>query len=159
MIKCSLIVLGSLKEQYLKNACDEYQKRLSGYCDIKIFEIDPVRISQRPSESEILTALDKEAEIIKKKIPQNSAVYAMCIEGRELSSVELAAEMGKTINIGKSLCFIIGSSYGLSKSVKNMADMCISVSRMTFPHQLFRVMLLEQIYRCFKINEGGTYHK
>lgn len=159
MIKCRLIVLGSLKEKYLKEACKEYEKRLSRYCDLEICETEPVRLPDNPSQSEIENALKREAELIFKKIPQNSRVVTLCVEGKPLSSEKFAEQIKADASIGKGLCFIIGSSYGLSNEVKKASDFKLSLSEMTFPHQLFRVMLLEQIYRAFKINEGSTYHK
>lgn len=159
MIKCKLIVLGSLKEKYLKEACKEYEKRLSRYCDLEICEIEPVRLPDKPSQSEIVSALKKEAELINKKIPQNARVITLCVEGKPLSSEAFAEKIKSDVSIGTNLCFIIGSSYGLSPEIKKNSDFKLSLSEMTFPHQLFRVMLLEQIYRAFKINEGSTYHK
>lgn len=159
MIKCRLVVLGSLKEKYLKEACKEYEKRLSRYCDLDICEIEPVRLPEKTSQSEIDSALKKEAELINKKIPQNAKVITLCVEGKPLSSEEFARDVNEQVSFGKGLCFIIGSSYGLASEIKKTSDMRLSLSEMTFPHQLFRVMLLEQIYRAFKINEGSTYHK
>lgn len=159
MIKVKLITLGKLKEKYLVSACEEYAKRLKGYCSFELTEIEPVRLPEKPSQGEIDKALLKEAELINAKIPQGSTVFAMCIEGKQLSSEELAEKIGDASNFGKNLAFIIGSSYGLDESIKRNADFRLSVSKMTFPHQLFRVMLLEQIYRGFKINEGSAYHK
>ncbi len=159
MIKIDFITLGKLKEKYLRDACGEYEKRLSRYCDLKITELNPVSLSENPSAAEIENALSKEAEMILKQIPKDAFTVALCIEGKELSSEELAVLVNERSKEGKRICFIIGSSYGLSEEVKRKADMRMSVSRMTFPHQLFRIMLLEQTYRAFKINEGGTYHK
>ncbi len=159
MIKIKIIALGRLKEKYLISAVEEYKKRLSGYSNLEICELEPVKLPEKPSESEIEKALSKEAELIRDKIPQGSTVFAMCIEGKQLSSPELAEKIENAVNMGKSLVFIIGSSHGLSEKIKNMADIRLSVSKMTFPHQLFRVMLLEQIYRSFKIIEGSAYHK
>jgi len=159
LIKCKLIVLGSLKEKYLRDACSEYDKRLSRYCDLEICEIDPVRLPDKPSGNEIENALKKEADLITKKIPQNSKLITLCVEGKPLSSEKFAKDIETQVAMGKGLCFIIGSSYGLSEEIKKLSDMRLSLSEMTFPHQLFRVMLLEQIYRAFKINEGSTYHK
>ena len=159
MIKVKLIVLGSLKEKYLKDACKEYEKRLSRYCDLEICEIEPVRLPEKPSQSEIENALKKEAELINKKTPQNTRVVTLCVEGKLLSSENFADQIKTDASFGKNICFIIGSSYGLSPEIKKASDLKLSLSEMTFPHQLFRVMLLEQIYRAFKINEGSTYHK
>ncbi len=159
MIKITLITLGKLKEKYLRDAIDEYAKRLSRYCKLDVVELTPVSLPDNPSQTEVDVALNKEAEMIEKRIPDGSIVTALCIEGKSFSSENLANFVEKNTNSGKNMCFIIGSSYGLSSSVKQRANLKLSLSAMTFPHQLFRVMLLEQIYRAFKINEGSTYHK
>ena len=159
MMKVDIVALGKLKEKYLRDASDEYAKRLSRYCDLKIIELNPVALSDIPSNNEIQNALSKEKEMILKGIPKDSFVVALCVEGKGVSSEELADIFREKANEGKRVCFIIGSSYGLSEEIKKAADMRLSVSEMTFPHQLFRIMLLEQTYRAFKINEGGTYHK
>lgn len=159
MIKITIICLGKLKEKYLADAVAEYKKRLSRYCSLNITELEPVRLSEKPSQSEISSALLKEAEMIIKKIPQNSDVFTLCIEGKPLTSEKFAENISFSQNTGKELVFIIGSSYGLSERVKALSKLRLSFSAMTFPHQLFRVMLLEQIYRAFKINEGSSYHK
>ena len=159
MIKVTFITLGKLKEKYLRDAVDEYKKRLSRYCSLDIIELEPVKLPEKPSDNEINQALEKESLEINKRIPKDSAVFSLCIEGKELSSEEFADRIQDLSNMGKSLAFIIGSSYGLSPKVKMESDLRLSVSKMTFPHQLFRVMLLEQIYRAFKINEGSAYHK
>ncbi len=159
MIKVTLICLAKLKEKYLKDAADEYQKRLSRYCSLNIIELEPVRLPEKPSSSEIEQALSKEADMILKKIPQNCELYTLCIEGKDLSSEQFAKNIGALQSSGKSLTFVIGSSYGISDKIKALSNFKLSFSKMTFPHQLFRIMLLEQIYRAFKINEGSTYHK
>ncbi len=159
MIKILIITLGKLKEKYLKDAVYEYEKRLSRYCSLEIAEIEPVRLPEKPSQKEIESALLREAEEISRKIPAAGAVFALCVEGKELSSEKFAEKIKSCSDMGKNIVFIIGSSYGLCETVKKTADMRLSVSQMTFPHQLFRVMLLEQIYRAFKINEGSVYHK
>lgn len=159
MIKITLITLGKLKEKYLRDAVEEYAKRLSRYCKLDIIELSPVTLSDNPSQSEIDTALLKEAETIEKRIPDGSVVTALCVEGKSNTSEQLAEFVEKNTNEGKNMCFIIGSSFGLSDTVKQKSNLKLSLSAMTFPHQLFRVMLLEQLYRAFKINEGSTYHK
>ncbi|MBE6787245.1 MAG: 23S rRNA (pseudouridine(1915)-N(3))-methyltransferase RlmH [Ruminococcaceae bacterium] len=159
MIKITIIALGKLKEKYLENAVAEYQKRLSRYCKLDILELEPVRLPEKPSQAEIDSALLREAEMIFKKIPANSDVFTLCIEGKPLSSEKFAENVAFSKNNGKNLTFIIGSSYGLCEKVKAISKLKLSFSQMTFPHQLFRVMLLEQIYRAFKINEGSAYHK
>ena len=159
MIKITVIALASLKEKYLKDAAAEYIKRLGAYCDLKIIELDPVRLPEKPSDAEINSALEREAELILKKIPAGDYVVPLCIEGKQLSSEEFSGVLEQEMNIGRGVTFIIGSSCGLADMVKCRADLRLSFSKMTFPHQLFRVMLLEQIYRAFKICSGGAYHK
>lgn len=159
MIKVTLIALSKLKEKYLKDASDEYLKRLSRYCKLQVVEIEPERLNDNPSQNEINSALEKEAQAVFKRIPESSYVAAMCIEGKKLSSEDFAETLSSAQFSSGGITFIIGSSYGLADSVKKRADIRLSVSDMTFPHQLFRIMLLEQIYRGFKINEGSAYHK
>ena len=159
MIKIKIIALGKLKEEYLRMASAEYQKRLSRFCDLEIINIAPVSLPESPSKTQIVNALKTEAEMIEKKIPKGFFVSALCIEGKPLSSTEFAEKISGLSATGKNICFIIGSSYGLSDKIKEKADLRLSLSKMTFPHQLFRIMLVEQIYRCFMINEGSTYHK
>ena len=159
MIKVTVIALGKLKEKYLTEAVNEYKKRLSRYCNFEIVEIEPVKLPEKPSLSEIDIALSKEAELILKKISADSLVISLCVEGKELSSPEFAEKIRENSNLGKNLTFVIGSSYGLSEKIKKSSDLRLSLSVMTFPHQLFRVMLSEQIYRAFKIIEGSVYHK
>lgn len=159
MIKITFITLGKLKEKYLRDACGEYQKRLSRYCKLDIIELTPIALPEKPSQTEIDSALLREAEMIEKRIPENCTVTALCVEGKQLPSEKFADFVSKNTNSGKNMCFIIGSSYGMSNTVKQKANLKLSLSEMTFPHQLFRVMCLEQIYRAFKINEGSAYHK
>ncbi len=156
----TIIALGKLKEKYLTDAINEYSKRLSVYGKLNIIELTPVRLSDNPSQGEIDNALLKEAEEIKKKIPSNSYTFALCIEGKEKSSEDFAKQIKTAALNGKSnITFIIGSSFGLADEIKTLADFKLSFSPMTFPHQLMRVMLLEQIYRAFQINNNGKYHK
>lgn len=159
MIKCRIIAMGSLKEKFFKDACGEYIKRLSRFCDLDICEIEPQKLPEKPSLGEIENALNKEAELINKKIPQNSLVISLCVEGKQMSSEKLAEKIKEVSAVGRGLCFIIGSSHGLADEVKKNSDLKLSLSEMTFPHKLFRVMLLEQIYRGFMINSGSEYHK
>ncbi len=156
----TVIALGKLKEKYLRDAIDEYVKRISAYAKCDIIELNPVRLSDNPSPAEIQNALSKEAEEIKKKIPNNSYVFSLCIEGKAKSSEDFAKSIqDATLNGKSSIVFIIGSSFGLSPEIKSFSDFKLSFSPMTFPHQLMRVMLLEQIYRAFQINTNGKYHK
>ncbi len=159
MIKVTLITLGRLKEAYLRDAVLEYSKRLSRYCDLDIIELEPVKLPDSPSRAQIEAALSKEAEMIFKKMPKNCDIYPLCVEGKQFSSEEFAEKLEDLSQQGRGIVFVIGSSYGLSEQVKAVAKTRLSLSKMTFPHQLFRVMLLEQVYRAFKINEGSTYHK
>lgn len=154
----NLIVIGKLKEDYLRSACAEYIKRLSRYCTFQLFELDECRISDNPSEKEIASALKKEAEQIKKYA--KGMIIPMCIEGKQLSSPELSEKISSAgLNGFSTITFIIGSSFGLDPEIKATGTLKLSMSKMTFPHQLARVMLLEQIYRAFQIAEGGKYHK
>ena len=160
MISVTVICVGKLKEKFWRDAIDEYAKRLSRYCDLKIKELSESTLSENQSESEIACALSRESEAILKEIPKDAAVFPLCIEGKGLTSPEFAEKIEGVSLSGKSkICFIIGSSHGLSDAVKNRADFKLSFSKMTFPHQLFRVILLEQIYRAFSIIGGLKYHK
>ena len=159
MIKITLISPGKLKEKYLRDAAAEYTKRLSRFCELNIIEPDPQKLPDHPSDALIASALKTESEKILKKIPDSAFIIALCVEGKKLSSEQFAAKTAELCAIGKPIVFVIGSSYGLSPKVKNRADLKLSISDMTFPHQLFRIMLLEQIYRAFQINSGSEYHK
>ena len=153
-----LIVIGKLKEDYLRSACAEYIKRLGRYCTFELHELDECRLSDNPSDKEITAALAKEAEQIKRYA--KGMIVPMCIEGRQLTSPELSEKITEAgINGQSTVTFIIGSSFGLASEIKAMGDLKLSMSKMTFPHQLARVMLLEQIYRAFQISTGGKYHK
>lgn len=161
MMNINLITVGKLKESYLRDAVSEYSKRLSGYCKLNIIELSESRLSDNPSEKEIQNALANEAKLIEGYINKISAFnIAMCIEGKQLSSSEFSQKLDETGISGKStINFIIGSSYGISPYIKAKSDLRLSMSKMTFPHQLARVLLLEQIYRAFQISSGGKYHK
>ena len=160
MLSVKLICVGKMKEKHYISAFDEYRKRLGAYCKFELIELAEQRLSDSPSDKEISAALDKEAAEIEKQIPSGAAVCAMCIEGEMKSSTDLASVFEKWTNSGKSkICFIIGGSCGLSDRIKRQADLRLSMSRMTFPHHLARVMVGEQIYRAFTIIEGSKYHK
>lgn len=160
MLKITIIALGNLKEKYLREASAEYEKRLKSFCKLEITQLDPVRLPDNPNPTEIASALNSEADKLLTLIPNNAFVVPLCIEGKLLSSEELSRKIETvTVSGASHLVFIIGSSYGLSDKVKQRADLKMSMSPMTFPHQLARIMLLEQIYRSFKITQGGTYHK
>lgn len=159
MMKVTLIMQGKLKEKYLRDAADEYIKRLSRFCDLTIIEQEPQKLPEHPNDAQIKAALDTEAIAILKRIPDKAFVIALCIEGKKLSSEGFAQVVSKLSAEGRPLVMIVGSSYGLGQTIKKRADMKLSMSDMTFPHQLFRIMLLEQIYRSFQINIGSEYHK
>lgn len=160
MLAVKLICVGKMKEKHLISAYEEYEKRLGAYCRFELTELPEQRLSDNPSGKEIAAALEKEAAEIEKQIPAGAAVVAMCVEGTPKSSVELAQQISAWTNAGKSkICFLVGGSFGMSETIKKKADLRLSVSKMTFPHHLFRVMLAEQIYRAFTILEGTRYHK
>ncbi len=160
MLSVKLICVGRMKEKFYAEAFGEYMKRLQPYCKLQLTEAPEQRLSESPSPKELEKALDREAEDILAAIPGDSYVATLCIEGRELSSEALAELVFKVEGSGRPrMCFIIGGSYGLSPRVKARADLKLSMSPMTFPHHLARVMLAEQLYRSFKIIEGSRYHK
>lgn len=160
MLNITIIAVGKLKEQYLRDASAEYQKRLSTLCKLNIVEINPEKLSDNPSPKEIENALSSEAKNIIAKIPKGAKVYSMCIEGKQRTSEELSAEIDSLATMGVSnIVFIIGGSFGLSEEVKRLSAFRLSMSKMTFPHQIARIMLLEQIYRAMQISIGTKYHK
>ena len=155
-----LLCVGKLKENYLKEACKEYEKRLSAFCRVTVEEIEAERISENPSETETASALEKEGQRLLKKLPAGAYIYTLCIEGARKNSKEFACELEKCAIDGfGTAVFIIGSSYGLSEQVKKASNRRLSMSEMTFPHQLARVMLMEQIYRAYTIINNRRYHK
>ena len=160
MMNVHIICVGKMKEKFYMDAAAEYQKRLSPYCKLTLVELPEEKLPQNPSQALIAAALKKEAAAIRAKLPPNASVVALCVEGRMRSSEELAVLLRTwENNSAKHLVFLIGSSYGLDEALKSEAWLRLSMSPMTFPHHLFRVMLLEQLYRSFKINEGSSYHK
>ena len=160
MLNITIIAIGKLKEQYLRDASAEYQKRLSASCKLNIIELTPEKLSDNPSAKEIENALNNEAKKIIEKIPKGAKVYSMCIEGKQRTSEELSAEIDSLAVEGVSnIVFIIGGSFGLSDEVKKLSAYRLSMSKMTFPHQIARIMLLEQIYRAMQISMGTKYHK
>lgn len=160
MLNITLITVGKMREKHYIAAFDEYAKRLSPFCRFENIELGEQRLSSEPSPAEIAAGLKKEAADISKHIPSGTYVIAMCVEGEGLSSEELAKLFSSCAGSGKSrLCFVVGSSFGLDEGFKKSADIRLSMSKMTFPHHLARVMLAEQIYRGIMINEGSRYHK
>lgn len=161
MIKINIICIGKIKEKYFTDAINEYAKRLSAFCKLSITELSEERIrSNNPNQSQIDEVIAAEGKRILQKINSADYVAAMCIEGKMLSSEELSKTLDSISLSGKSTVdFIIGGSYGLSDEVKRRADLKLSMSRMTFPHQMARMILSEQIYRAFEISTNGKYHK
>ena len=160
MLNINVITVGKLKESYLRDACAEYEKRLGAYSTIKVIELAESRLLDSPSQKEIANALENEADMILKKITPQSAVIAMCIEGKQISSDELAQFLAQRAGSGAGdVAFVIGSSHGLSEEVKKAAALKFSMGRITMPHQLARLVLTEQIYRACTINAGMKYHK
>jgi 23S rRNA (pseudouridine1915-N3)-methyltransferase len=152
--------VGKLKEKFYAEAVAEYSKRLKRHCALEIIELPESRLPDDPSPAEIRQALAAEAALIEGKLPKGGAVIAMCIEGKELSSPALAEKMEQFALSGASqLTFLIGGSVGLDAALKQKADLRLSMSPMTFPHHLARIMLLEQIYRAYQILSGSKYHK
>ena len=159
MITVSIICVGKLKESYLRDGCTEYMKRLSAFAKVSVIEIAEERCSDNPSDSEIKSVIEKEGNRIISKIPKGSCVIPLCIEGKEYSSPDFSAEIEKLSLNYSSLSFVIGGSFGLSDAVKSLGKTKLSFGKMTLPHQLARMVLLEQIYRAFSISNNSKYHK
>ena len=160
MFQITLITVGKLKEKFYLSAAAEYEKRLKGYCQFQILELPESRLPENPSPAEIAAGLEKEADLIFTKIPKGAWFCTLTPEGKLLSSEELAQKMAAVKLSGKnSAVFLIGSSFGMSPRVKAAADLKLSMSPMTFPHHLARIMVLEQIYRAESIQAGSKYHK
>lgn len=156
----TVISVGKLKEKYLKLGIDEFTKRLSKYSKLELIELDDEKCPENLSEKDMLIVKEKEGKKILSKIKNNSYVITLCIDGKNLSSEELADKISKTAVSGKShITFIIGGSLGLCDEVIKRADYKLSFSKMTFPHQMMKLILLEQIYRAFRINNNEPYHK
>ena len=149
-----------MRERFYLDAFAEYRKRLQTLCRLELVEINEQRLPEEPSEKEIAAALAREAEEILKTIPPDAYAVALCVEGKQMPSEGVAALLSERESSGKpKLCFIVGGSFGLAESVKRRCELRLSMSEMTFPHHLARVMLIEQLYRGFKINAGARYHK
>lgn len=159
MITIEIICIGKLKERYWREAIQEYGKRLRGYCRFHITELGEERLPENPSPAQIKQCLEKEGEQLFSYL-KGKKYYALCVEGTAISSEQFAERIQKEMNFGESwIGFVIGGSYGLSSKVKQAAALRLSFSSMTFPHQLMRVILCEQLYRVFSILNGGKYHK
>jgi len=160
MFDITLIAMGKLKEKFYLSAAAEYEKRMKGYCQFHLIELPEIRLPEEPSPAEISSALEKEADSILTKIPKGAWFCTFTPEGKQLSSEGLAEKLRDVKLSGKSsACFLIGSSFGISPRLKAMADFKLSMSPMTFPHHLARIMVLEQLYRAESIQAGSKYHK
>lgn len=160
MLSITLICVGKLKEKFYITASEEYEKRLKGFCQFQLIELPESRLSENPSIAEIEAGLEKEADLILSKIPKGAWFCVFTPEGQLLSSEKLAEKMQNIKLSGKSsACFLIGSSFGMAQRIKQKSDFRLSMSPMTFPHHLARVMVLEQIYRSESIQAGTKYHK
>ena len=160
MLNVKFICVGKMRERFYLDAFEEYRKRLGAYCRLELLEPQEQRLPERPSLGEISAALEKEAAEILNAIPRDAYVVALCVEGKEVPSEAMAELVEGRENSGKpKLCFVVGGSYGLAETVKKRADFRLSMSKMTFPHHLARIMLAEQLYRGYKIREGSRYHK
>lgn len=160
MLTVTIISVGKLKDAFFEMASDEYLKRLKAYAKVNVIEIKAGALKDDPKSAEIASVLEKEGDDIISKIPKGARVVSLCIEGKLYSSEDMAKLISDTAVSGCSnIVFIIGGSYGLADKVKNRSDVRLSMSKMTFPHRLARIMLLEQIYRGCKINAGEAYHK
>ena len=160
MQRVTVLCVGKLKEKFYIDAAAEYVKRLQRHCKLELIELPEQRLPDDPSPAEIQKALRTEGDAIRERLPKGGAVIALCIEGRPCSSEELSRRMAEFGVQGKTqLTFLIGGSVGLDEDLKRQADWRLSMSPMTFPHHMARIMLLEQIYRAYQINAGSKYHK
>ena len=160
MFNITLITMGKLKEKFYLSAAEEYTKRMKGYCQFQLIELPEVKLPDNPSPAEISAALEKEADTIIDKIPKGSWFCVFTPEGRMLSSEQFADKLQNIKLSGRNCaCFLIGSSFGIAQRLKEMANFQLSMSPMTFPHHLARVMVLEQLYRAEAIQAGSKYHK
>ena len=160
MFDITLITMGKLKEKFYTSAAEEYAKRLGAYCRFKLVELPEQRLPEDPSPAEISVGLEKEAELILSKIPKGAWLCVFTPEGKELTSEGFAQKLSEVKISGKSAaCFLIGSSFGMAQKIKDKADFRLSMGKMTFPHHLARIMVLEQLYRAEAIQAGSKYHK
>ena len=160
MFEITLIAMGKMKEKFYLSAAAEYEKRIKGYCSFKLIELPEVRLPEDPSPAEITAGLEKEADVILSKVPKGAWFCVFTPEGKELSSEQFAKTLSEVKISGKSAaCFLIGSSFGMAQKIKDKADFRLSMGKMTFPHHLARIMVLEQLYRAEAIQAGSKYHK
>lgn len=159
MMNITVIAVGKLKESYLRDGCAEYIKRIGAYAKVNVVEINEERAGDNPDESEIKNIIEKEGERILAKIPKGAEVIPLCIEGVEYSSPDFSRLIENISMKNSRLCFVIGGSFGLADSVKAAGKSKLSFGKLTLPHQLARMVLLEQIYRAFSISNNSKYHK
>lgn len=159
MLHIKIICVGKLKEREYAALCDEYLKRLSRFCRAEVVQLEEARLPEAPSATQISEALRREAVQIRAAIPAGAHTIALCVEGKGMTSPAFSDYIEKTSLTADRLCFLVGGSNGLDEDLKREAKLRLSFSDMTFPHHLFRVMLLEQIYRAFSISHGSRYHK
>ncbi len=158
MTSLTVLAVGNIKEGYLRDGIAEYKKRLSAYASVDIKEIPEVRVGDEGNAA-VRSALQAEGQKILSAVPKGAYLVALCVEGKEMDSLELAALLRGAIDRCGKICFVIGSSHGLSAEVKKAADIRLSFSRLTFPHQLMRLIMMESLYRSMTILAGKTYHK
>ena len=160
MLHINIVCVGKIKENFLKSAIDEYSKRLGKYCNLNIIELVDEKIPNNASEKEQLIVKEKEGQNILNNIKKDSYIICLDLKGKQYTSEEFSEKLENiSLNYNSSITFVIGGSLGISNSVLSVANELISFSKMTFPHQLIRIFLLEQIYRAFKIANNETYHK
>ena len=159
MINLTVITVGNLKESYWRDAVSEYEKRLGAFCKPTLIQLKEHKLPENPTQGEIDAALSEEGKRILAAIPPRAYRIALCVEGVQFSSEELSRRLEDACNECGSLCLIIGSSHGIAPEVKAACKMRLSVSKLTFPHQMMRVLLLEVLYRCLSISHGTKYHK
>ena len=160
MLSIRIVCAGRLKERFYSDAAAEYLKRLRAFCRAEVIEVPEERLGENPSATEIAAALEREAQQIEKKLLKDGMLVCLCVEGEQLSSEAFSELLSRAEGSGRPrISFVIGGSFGLAPGIKSKADLRLSMSKMTFPHHLARVMLLEQIYRGFQIREGSKYHK
>lgn len=159
MLSVNILCVGKLKESYLRDAVAEYGKRMQPLCRLTVTELPEERVGENPSPAEIARVIGAESERLTAKIGRGDYVIALCVEGKNISSEELAERIEAIPQTHSTVDLVIGGSWGLSDALKARADFRLSMGKMTFPHQLCRVMLLEQLYRAFQINKGTKYHK
>ena len=160
MIGLTVLTVGKLKESWMREGCGEYLKRLRLWSHPQVVEVEEYRLPENPAPAQIAACLEREGERLLERVPKGAVIAALCIEGRQMSSEQLSQWIERSASTGRGeFCFVIGGSYGLSETVKRAADLRLSMSPMTFPHQLARVMVLEQLYRALSNSAHAKYHK